>query len=257
MAKQIPEADSTSAAFGTLFEPRYADFPRGTRMTPERIKEMKISPNLQPEERRMLLEVLYRREAALAWDFKESGRISREVIPPVVINTVPHQAWRADQFPIPRKLRDVVIEMVKERIARGTLELCKSQYRNPWFLVAKKDKGYRLINNAQKINGVTIRDANPPPNPNEFSEEFAGCVIMSLLDFFSRYDQVELHEDSRDITAFYTPLGLVRQCTLPMGTTNSVAEFVRVMTKICQDHIPHRCMPYLDDVCIKGLKNDY
>jgi hypothetical protein len=257
MAKQIPEADSTSAAFGTLFEPRYADFPRGTRMTPERIKEMKISPDLQPEERRMLLEVLYRREAALAWDFKESGRISREVIPPVVIDTVPHQAWRADQFPIPRKLRDVVIEMVKERIARGTLELCKSQYRNPWFLVAKKDKGYRLINNAQKINGVTIRDANPPPNPDEFSEEFAGCVIMSLLDFFSGYDQVELHEDSRDITAFYTPLGLVRQCTLPMGTTNSVAEFVRVMTKICQDHIPHRCMPYLDDVCIKGPKNDY
>jgi hypothetical protein len=80
---------------------------------------------------------------------------------------------------------------------------------------------------------------------------------MSLLDFFSGYDQVELHEDSRDITAFYTPLGLVRQCTLPMGTTNLVAEFVRVMTKICQDHIPHRCMPYLDDVCIKGPKNDY
>jgi hypothetical protein len=35
----------------------------------------------------MLLEVLYRREAALAWDFKESGRISREVIPLVVIDT--------------------------------------------------------------------------------------------------------------------------------------------------------------------------
>jgi hypothetical protein len=59
------------------------------------------------------------------------------------------------------------------------------------------------------------------------------------------------------MTAFHTPLGLVRQCTLQMGTTNSVAEFVRVMTKICRDHIPHRCMPYLDDVCVKGLKTDY
>ena len=78
--------------------------------------------------------------------------------------------------------------MIQDRINRGTLELCKSQYRNPWFLVAKKDKGYRLINNAQKLNGVTIRDANPPPNPDEFLEEFAGCAVMSLLDFFLGYD---------------------------------------------------------------------
>ncbi|KAF7575775.1 Asp-protease-2 domain containing protein [Pyrenophora tritici-repentis] len=256
-AKQVPNADHARAPFAQYFEPRYADFPRGTRVTPERLKEMKISPDLWPRERQLLEELLFRREAALAWDFRESGRVSREVIPPVVIDTVPHKAWRVDQFPVPRKLREIVIEMIQDRINRGTLELCKSQYRNPWFLVAKKDKGYRLINNAQKINGVTIRDANPPPNPDEFSEEFAGCVIMSLMDFFSGYDQVELHKNSRDITAFATPLGLVRQCTLPMGTTNSIAEFVRVMTKICRDHIPHRCMPYLDDVCVKGPKTTY
>jgi hypothetical protein len=256
-ATQVPNANSESAPFRQYFEPRYAPFPRGTRMTPERISEMKISRDLLPKERDMLLEVLYRREGALAWDFRESGRVSKDVIPPVIIDTVPHQAWRADQFPVPRKLRQVVIDMIQDRINRGTLELCKSQYRNPWFLVAKKDKGYRLINNAQKLNGVTIRDANPPPNPDEFSEEFAGCAVMSLLDFFSGYDQVELHKDSRDMTAFSTPLGLVRQCTLPMGTTNSVAEFVRVMTKICREHIPDRCMPYLDDVCIKGPKTKY
>jgi hypothetical protein len=256
-ARQTPNTDSESVPFAEYFEPRYARFPRGMRMTPQRLSEMKISNELQSREREMLTELLYRREGALAWDFSESGRVSEEVVPPVTIDTVPHKAWQADQFPIPRKLREVVIDMVQERINRGTLELCKSQYRNPWFLVAKKDKGYRLINNAQKINGVTVRDANPPPNPDEFAEEFAGCAIMSLLDFFSGYDQVALHKDSRDITAFYTPLGLVRQCTLPMGTTNSVAEFVRVMTKICKDHIPHRCMPYLDDVCVKGPKTNY
>ena len=65
---------------------------------------MKIAPNLLPWEREMLLEMLYQREAALAWDFKESGRVSMEVVPLVVIDIVPHKAWRADQFPILRKL---------------------------------------------------------------------------------------------------------------------------------------------------------
>jgi hypothetical protein len=59
------------------------------------------------------------------------------------------------------------------------------------------------------MNKVSIRDANPPPNPNELAEEFASCYIMSLLDFFSGYDQVSLDVRSRDITAFLTPLGLV------------------------------------------------
>lgn len=256
-AKQKQKPQEHRTLLDKSFEPRYVSFPRGTRMTPDRIKSMKISPMLTSAERGLLLEMLYRREGALAWDFSESGRISHEVIPPVTIDTIPHQAWQVPQFPIAKKLRETVIEMIQQRIDRGVLELCKSQYRNPWFLVAKKDAGYRVINNAQRYNGVTIRDANPPPNPDDLAEEFAGCHIMSLMDFFSGYDQVELDIRSRDITAFATPLGLVRQCTLPQGATNSVAEFVRVMTKICRDHIPHRCIPYLDDVCVKGPKSDY
>jgi hypothetical protein len=29
------------------------------------------------------------------------------------------------------------------------------------------------------------------------------------------------------------------------------------MIKICRDYIPHRCMPYLDNVCVKGPKTNY
>jgi hypothetical protein len=42
-----------------------------------------------------------------------------------------------------------------------------------------------------------------------------------------------------------------------MGATNSVAEFVRVVTKILQDLVPQVCMPYMDDIAVKGLKIGY
>ena len=45
-----------------------------------------------------------------------------------------------------------------------------------------------MVNAAQAINRVTIRDANLPLNADEFSEEFANCTITSLIDFFSRYN---------------------------------------------------------------------
>jgi hypothetical protein len=59
------------------------------------------------------------------------------------------------------------------------------------------------------------------------------------------------------MTAFMTPLGLIRNITLPQGATNSVAQFCRVITKILQDHIPHIARPFLDDIPVKGLKSDY
>ena len=79
----------------------------------------------------------------------------------------------------------MVIEMLKDRLQRGTLEPCHGPYRNPWFIVKKKEKNkYRLINAALDMNKVTIRDANLPPSVDEFSEDFAGCHIASLIDLF-------------------------------------------------------------------------
>ena len=59
------------------------------------------------------------------------------------------------------------------------------------------------------------------------------------------------------MTAFFTPLGLLRQTRLPQGATNSVAQFVRIVSKILQDHIPRVCLPFLDDIGVKGPRTRY
>jgi hypothetical protein len=80
----------------------------------------------------------------------------------------------------------VLIRIVIERLIRGTLEIGDGPYSNPWMLLRKKGVGkYRLINNAQLLNGVSLRDANLPPAADEFSERFAGRPIYSMFDLFS------------------------------------------------------------------------
>ena len=108
-----------------------------------------------------------------------------------------------------------------------------------------------------EINKRSIRDANLPPSVDEFSEEFAGCQMASMIDFFSGYDQIELDVRSRDLTGFQTPIGLLRMTTLPQGATNSVAQFVRIVTKILEDLIPEDCLPFLDDIGVKGPLTSY
>ena len=244
--------------FKRYISPRLAKFPRGQRLTKQRFEELVIGPDLTALESELLVEILYNREGALAWDWTELGRISHEVAPPQRIKTVNHQAWQAKSFPCPRNLEGAVIEIVNDKTVQKLFEPCEGPYRNPYFLVKKKKPGqYRLVIAAQNINRVTIRDANLPPSSDDFAEEFAGMWITSLLDWLSGYDQIELHEDSRDLTAIQTPTGLVRCVTLPQGATNSVAQFVRITNQILKHHIPERARPFLDDIAVKGPKSDY
>ena len=114
-----------------------------------------------------------------------------------------------------------------------------------------------MINSATYLNTITRRDANLLPSVDEFTEEFAGYYIISLVDLYSGYDQMLLHFKSRDLTAFFTPLGLLRNTTLPQGATNSVAQFVRIMSLILEDINPEMAKPFVDDVGVKGPYTDY
>ena len=180
------------------------------------MKELDIGDILQPAERMLLEEVLINREKVFAFEWPEYGRFHKDVSPPIVISTVEHKAWQAANFPCPKALLPLVIKMLKERLDRGVLEYSDGPYRNPWFLVKKKKPGeYRLINSVTHMNVVTRRDTNLPPLVDEFVDEFTRCYIISLVDLYSRYNQILLDPKSRDLTAFFIPLRLLRNTTLP------------------------------------------
>lgn len=256
------EPDETSKRGGIYSNiyPRFATQPRGTRLTKERLQKIEKSmetSELTDQEKELLVEVLHRREMALAWDFSEIGKIRDEIAPPYEIRTIPHKAWQAKGIPIPAPLQGRVLDVLKTRLTNNVLEEGHGAYRNAWFVVEKKDGGLRLINSATKLNAVTIRDAFLPRSCDEFAEEFAMCKILSVIDFFSGYDQVPLSPFSRALTAFSTPLGILQMTTLPQGATNSVAHFLRVVSRILYDIIPGKCEPFFDDVGVKGPVTRY
>jgi len=232
--------------------PKFSDIERGSRLTPERIEKLKIGKGIMKEEREFLMEVLFSKEKGIAFDFTEKGVFKQEVEPPHVIPTIAHEPWQVANFKVPKALEGEVIEIIRKKLECGALERCCGPYRNSWFLVPKKDKGYRLINTAQRLNAVTIKDASLPPSAEEYSEDFAGFSVLSLLDLFSGYDQMALADICRDLTAFQTPLVLLRMTTLPQGYTNGVQVFDRVMKKILKDQISaKRGKPFIDDVGVK------
>jgi hypothetical protein len=241
--------------------PKRSAILRGTRLTSERVNALCIGTTLSTQEHELLMAMLSNREAALSWEFSEIGSCHPDVAPPQVIRTVPHTPYVAKNFAIPKALEPIAIEMLLERLDNGLLEYGQGPYRNPWFLVKKGDKpdldpkAYRLINAATEMNKVSLKDGCLPPNVEEFVEHFTGMPVASVLDMFSGYDQIALDHRSRNLTGFQTPLGLLRATTLPQGATNSVAQFVRIITKVLRDLLAHVARPFVDDIAVGTRRN--
>lgn len=232
--------------------------PRGSRLTSERLAKMKIGTNfLSKAEKQLFIDILFDHEGAVAFDDSEMGLLHPDIEPPVTIHTVPHSPWQQQNLRLPKSMQEAATAIIKEKLENGTLEFSQGPYRNRYFLVLKQNGTWRLINDVQQLNKITIRDSGMPPSVDEFSEDFAGYPISSAIDYYSGYYEISLDKKSRDLTAFYTDLGLVRMTRLPQGWTNSVACFQRVMAKVHWRQIPHHVRPFLDDCGIKGPKDRY
>ena len=96
-----------------------------------------------------------------------------------------------------------------------------------------------------------------PPKVDDFVEDFAGRKCYTVFDLFWGFDARKVHPMSRDMTSFQTPLGLLRITSLPMGFTNSPAEFQKCMAFILQEEIPSTANIFIDDLPIRGPETEY
>ena len=226
LTREVAIPPSTRKFDSIYLTKKFSNIKRGSRLTLERLVVIKPSLNLIARETKLLYELLFNREAALIYNFTYLGRVNLEVAPPQRIRTVLYEPQEHPSYKINPSLRPIIEYIVRERYKAGTLELSYSVYRNPTFLVKKKQskdktlalnnpKLYRLINDTQRINRVTLRDTNLPPDTNSFAKDFARYIITSLINIFSRYDQITLYEDDRDLISFKTLLRLFRITTIP------------------------------------------
>ena len=100
------------------------------------------------------------------------------------------------------------------------------------------------------INKIILKNINILSNVKEFAEEFAEIIIQNLMDLYFKYDQIPLKERNRNLTVFQIFLELLRNYILPQKTTNSVAQFIRVINVIFEDLIPEKVRAFVDNIKI-------
>ena len=64
--------------------PKFSSIKKGSQLTLERLKKLKLGGGLSDKEKHGFYEMLYNREAAVGFDFKEKGYFNSEIEPPHV-----------------------------------------------------------------------------------------------------------------------------------------------------------------------------
>ena len=238
---------------------RPPEFTPTQKITQERMDKLDITnnPDITEEEKRLLQHVLVLNERSIAFTEDERGTFRRDYFSDYRIPVTPHVLWEDKNLSLPPGRWAEIIQMLKEKIDAGVYEKTQSSYRSRWFCVKKKNGELRMVHDLQKLNGVTIRDSGVPPIMEDFVEAYAGRSVYSVLDMYWGFYTRILDPESRDLTAFQTPLGTLRITSLPMGFTNSPAEFQASMVFILQDEIPDVADVFVDDIPIKGPASRY
>ena len=119
-------------------------------------------------------------------------------------------------------------------------------------MLKKSENGvpkYRFCVDFRALKAVTKYDSYPLPRFEHTTSTLSGSKYFSVLDCYSGFWQINIHEPHREKTAFSVPsLGHCQFNRLPYGLSNSPASFQRLMDLVLKNLTGTECWVFIDDV---------
>lgn len=218
------------------------------------IKENSNRENIMTEKKMLLTKMLFRKKICFSWDFFVIMKVNSEVYSSMKIRIVFHVAWQIFSFQILRVLNDTVSKMIKKRLRNEILKPCYDFYKNPWFLTKKK---YEKI----QIDQCSFWFKLSYNSRRQFridSRWFFETVCWMYDDFF---DKFILHIWSIFFSWFFSKfdcfsnsIKLMQMTSLPQEVTNSIIQFMKIITRILMNHISSKAFSLLMTLKLEKFK---
>ncbi len=152
---------------------------------------------------------------------------------------------------VPLAMRDNVTTELQGMLAADLIEPIDA---SPWFsnlvIVQNRSGGIRLCVELRGPNKAVVPDKYPLPTIEELITLFYGSSVFTKLDLKQGYMQIPLHEDSRNLTAFVTHMGLFHFKRIPFGLSSAPSCFQKIMATVLAGLLGTAV--YLDDTVVHG-----
>lgn len=153
---------------------------------------------------------------------------------------------------IPRAQEEKVLSIIDKMEREGIIEKVEgySKWISPLIVVPKGTNDIRCCVDMREPNVAIKRVVFPIPTLEFIVSKLGNCALFTKIDIKSAYHHVELHEDSRYITAFLTQKGVMQFKRLVFGLCSAPEIFQRIMSQLIAGIKGTFC--FLDDIIVAG-----
>jgi hypothetical protein len=122
-------------------------------------------------------------------------------------------------------------------------------------VIVRKNTGeIQMCVDFSDLKKASINDNYPLPNMAILLHQLIGSSCMSMLDGFSRYNQVLFVEKEREKTTFITPWGTYAYARMPFGLKNVLSLQENLLG--CISEMPGNLIVFVIIYSIMGVKFD-
>ena len=132
------------------------------------------------------------------------------------------------------KINPLLLPLIEKEVnklfeAKIILALRHSRWLANMVLVRKKNGEIWICIDFRNLNRVSLKDNDHVPKMDHILQRVVGSQRISMLDGFSRYNQVLVHPNDQEKTTFTTPWGTSMYSKMRFGLMNVGATFQRAM----------------------------
>lgn len=216
-------------------------------LAPDKI--IKVGAEYTPDEVREY-SILFREfRDVFVWDYSDMKGIDPSIVTHN-LTTVPNaRPVRQKQRPLHLKLSAAVkIEVEKLVDARLVSSINYPKWVSNIVPIAKKNGTIRIYVDFSDINNAYPKDNFLLPFIDQIIDRTARFEVISLMDGFSGYNQIQISPEDYYKTAFAMPWGTFAYKAMPFGLKNVGATYQRAMHFIFHDLINNTLEVFMDDM---------
>jgi len=104
------------------------------------------------------------------------------------------------------------------------------------------------------LNKACPKDPCLLPSIDKLVDQSVGYKYLSFINAYSRYNQISMHPEDEEKTAFITDMGVLYYKVISFRLNNAGATYQRMMNKVFKAQIGRNLEVYIDDMIVKTLR---
>ena len=106
------------------------------------------------------------------------------------------------------------------------------------------------------LNNACPRDSFPIPKIDQLMDSMVGHKLLTFMDAFSGYNQIQIAEEDQEKIAFITSQWLYCYRVMPFGLKNVGAMYQRLVNQMFSKQIERNVEVYMDNMLVKREEED-